>query len=95
MTVDKVLFHLSWLSSLYFLLLLLDAFVFKTDFVLVGFVREFCTIPVIFAQFGIGVTAAIYWIKDNFKLKSYSLWAILITLCNSAFIVISFLGHID
>jgi hypothetical protein len=72
--------------------LLLDYYVFKTDFVLVGVIREIGTIPVIFAQFGIGVTAAIYWIRNNFKLKSYSFWAIVITLCNSVFIVGSFLS---
>ncbi|SFH19629.1 hypothetical protein [Pedobacter insulae] len=88
--VSKILFHASWLSSVYFLLLLLNNYIIKSDVFLIGFIQELATIPIMFAQFGLCVAALIYWIKDSFRLKEYSFYTVVISFCNIAFIVLSF-----
>lgn len=90
--LKPVLFHISWLSALYFILLCLNTYVIKSDFVLIGVVQELITIPIILGQFVIAVVSAISWVKEDFGKKGYVFWTFLISLCNSLFVVGSFLG---
>lgn len=93
MKVSKILFYISVLSSIYFLLLVLNRYVFKCEFVLIGVVQELITIPIMFAQFIICIASLIYWVKDGFRINEYSLWAFVISICNSLIIIGTFLQH--
>jgi hypothetical protein len=85
--VSKILFHVSWLSSVYFLLLALNHYVIKSTFVLIGIVQEVVTIPLMLAQLLLFGASIFYWIKDNFSVKKYSFWTLIISLSNSLVIV--------
>lgn len=92
MKAIKVLFHISWLSSLYFLLVALDTYYFKSDMVIVGIIRELITFPLIGIQLGIAVWLIYSGIKNPSKIKGYALWALIISFCNSAIIFWTFLS---
>lgn len=87
-----VLFHISWISSLYFILLCLNTYVLKSDFVLIGVFQELITIPITLGQFAIVVISAILWAKESFRAQGYAFWTFLIALCNSLFVLGSFFG---
>jgi hypothetical protein len=72
MKIETLLFHLSWLSSLYFALLALNHYVIKSRFVLFGVFQELATFPIMFAQFIICIAAFYFWMKNAFKFKEYS-----------------------
>lgn len=94
MKISKILFHISWLSSIYFLLLALNHYVIKSNFVLIGIAQEFITIPLMCIQLAICAIALFYCTKHSFNTKEYSTWTFLISLCNSIMVVATFLGYL-
>lgn len=93
MSVSKILFYISWLSSLYFIFLALNHYVIKSRFILIGVVQELITVPLIFGQLAICVMSLIYSSKKGFKFKEYSFLAFLISLVNILVIVGTFLAY--
>jgi hypothetical protein len=91
MKIEKVLFHLSWLSSLFFTLLALNHYVIKSTFVLFGFIQELITFPVMFAQFIMCIVAFYFWLKNHFRFKDYSSLAFVIFLINSLIVINTFI----
>ncbi len=88
---NSTLFHISWISSLYFLLVALNHYVFKSDFVLIGVIMEIVTIPLFVAQFVIFMLSVMRWLRSGCMLKGYLFWAFLFSLANSVVIVLSFM----
>lgn len=78
---NKILFHMSWLSAIYFLCLFINQYITKFQFILIGFVQELITIPLMMAQPLIFIASLICWKKEEFKIKRYSFWASIISLC--------------
>ena len=93
MKIETLLFHLSWLSSLYFGFLALNHYVIKSRFVLFGFIQELVTLPIMFAQIIICIAAFYFWMKSNFRFKEVSFAAFIISLLNSAIVTITFLSR--
>jgi hypothetical protein len=91
--IETLLFHLSWLSSLYFALLALNHYVIKSRFVLFGVFQELVTLPIMFAQFIICIAAFYFWMKNAFKFKEYSFVAFVISLSNCLVVAITFLSR--
>ncbi|MBP8067048.1 MAG: hypothetical protein KAY27_00660 [Pedobacter sp.] len=88
----KTFFHISWASSLYFILLALESYgVIKIDLVLFGVIRELITLPLLGLQLVLFVWTLIYIIKDSESRKSYMLYTFLIALVNTAVVIYSFL----
>lgn len=88
----KILFHLSWLTSLFFLLVALDTYYFKSNMVIVGVIRELITLPLMGAQLVIATWSIYAGIKDPSKIKGYALWTLIISICNSAIVLWTFLS---
>lgn len=87
----KIFFHISWASSLYFLLIALDTYGFiKIDTVLFGVIRELITLPLIGLQLVLFVQTLTYIIKDPENRKGYMLWTFLISLINTGAFIYSF-----
>lgn len=86
----KALFHLSWLSTLYFLFIALDTLVIKSHSVIVSYIREIITIPLIFAQVAICIWSLNQCIKGEASVKELVLWLFIISFCNSVLTIISF-----
>lgn len=87
----KLLFHLSWASSLYFLLLALETYrVIKIDAIIFGVIREMITLPLIGIQLVVFVLALINIIKDAESRKGYMLWTFIISMLNTGIFVYRF-----
>lgn len=88
---SKTLFHLSWLTSIYYIFLALDSYLIKLRFVLIGVIRELITIPLFGAQLFLCIWL-IYWYikKDPNKKDCYMMWIFLFSLVNSLSVIISF-----
>ncbi len=87
----KIFFHISWISSLYFLLLALGFYgVIKIDNVLFGVITELITLPLIGMQLVLFVWTLIYVIKDPKCRKGFMLFTFLIALINTAFFIYGF-----
>ena len=84
----KILFHVSWLTSIYFVFLALTTYgLIKFEFVLFGVIREIISIPLMITQLVI-CGWSLYWlIKEDLRLKEYLFWVFVISLCNSIAIV--------
>ena len=71
---NKTLFFISSAVVIYFLLLVLNAYVFKLNYKLIGVVQEFLTLPVL----GLMLFLFFYSIKrakvDKFSSDKYSFW---------------------
>lgn len=91
---EKILFNISWLCTLFYLILIFDAYVISLKLGVLEFVREIAVVPITLAQFVILVMCLIYWVKNGFKIKVYLFWAIVFSFCNCIFIIASFLGYI-
>lgn len=89
---SKILFHLSWLTSIYFMFLALDTYLIKLRFVLIGVIRELITIPLFGAQLFLCVWS-IYWYikKDPSKKDCYMVWIFSFSFGNSLSVILSFL----
>ncbi len=74
----------------YFCLLYLNAYVIKSDFVLIEFFQEILTLPLICVQFVLFIFSIIYCIRDRFRIKTYSFWMFFILLVNNSFVIGSF-----
>ena len=71
----------------YFCLLSLNAYIIKSDFVLIGVFQELLTLPLLLLQLVLLVLSVMHCIKDKFRIKTYSLWTFLVLLIsNSIFI---------
>ena len=79
----KLLFHLSWISSVYFMLLVVNAYLTKFDFLLLGTVMEVFTIPIMLAQLVICFLSLGYCIKNGFNTRDYPFWAFIISFLNT------------
>ena len=87
----KIFFHLSWISSLYFLLIALETYgVIKIDAIMFGVIRELITLPLIGIQLVVFIWTLIYVIKAAENRKGYMLWTFLISMVNSAVFIYGF-----
>jgi hypothetical protein len=72
---NKILFYSSCLLAAYFGFLILDAFVLRLTFVLVGVFREILTIPALILLPIMLVIVIIRMRKEKFQLNSYLFWS--------------------
>lgn len=87
----KLLFHLSWVSSFYFILVALETYgVIKIDAIIFGVIRELITLPLIAIQLVLFIWTLIYLIKNPSDRKGYMLWTFLISMVNSAIFIYGF-----
>ena len=87
----KKFFILSLCVVGYMCSLFMNAYVFKSDFVLFGFFYELLNFPLIFlGQPALLVISVFYCIKDKFRIKSYSFWSFIILLISNVFVFGSF-----
>lgn len=90
-TTDKGLLLISIFGSLFLTWMFLDYYVFKSTAIIVGVIRELITIPTMLGQFVVCVLAFLHWQKRNFQLAEYALFAFIISLGNSLFVIGSFI----
>jgi hypothetical protein len=86
----KRLFFVSLGVAGCFCLLCLNAYIVKSDFVLIGVFQELLTLPLMLIQLALFVLSIMYCMNDKFRIKSYSLWTFLILLVSNSL----FLGSI-
>ena len=74
----------------YFCFLLLNAYIIHSRFVLIGFIQEILTLPLLLFQLILFVFSLTYCIKDKFRIKTYSFWSFLFLLVSNSY----FLGSL-
>ena len=87
-------FFLSFIILLfsYFAFLYLDAYILHLSDIWIGFIREMITLPLIILQFPLFVISLIIWGGiDDFRIKTYSFWALVILLISMGLTLIPFL----
>ena len=82
---SKRLFLMSLCVIGYFCLLGLNAYIVKSNFILIGVFQELLTLPLLFIQFVLLVFSIIFVIKGNFRIKTYSFWTFLLLLISNSF----------
>ena len=87
---SKKLFFVSLGVIGYFCLLFLNAYVVKSDLILIGVFQELLTLPLMMFQLTLLVFSVLHWIKDRFRIKTYSFVSLLILLASNFFILASF-----
>jgi len=75
----KKLFYLSFCIAGYFLLLGINAFIVKSNFILIGFFQELLTIPMLIVLLIVFILSVKYSVDDKFRIKKYSFWTFLIS----------------
>jgi hypothetical protein len=82
----KKFFFVSLGTAGYFCFLLLNAYVIKSNFVLIGVIQEMATLPLMFfVQPALLVLSIILCINEKFQIKSYSFGAFFILLASNSF----------
>lgn len=87
---NKTTFYLSILTSLFFLFLYVNNVYLKSDFVLIGVLQELFSILFLLTQPVLLVIACRAFIKNVFKLNSYSFITILVLLTSIGLTWLSF-----
>lgn len=87
---EKLILLGSILSSLFLLLMYLNATVFQSDFVLIGVFQELLTIPSVLIQPVLLFLAFKVFIREKYSVKSYSCFSILILSTSIIIILTSF-----
>ena len=88
----KRLFFVSLSVVGYFCLLFLNAYVVKSDFVLIGVFQEILTLPLLFLlQPALLVLSFMYCINDKFRIKTYSFWSFFILLVSNSYFLGSYI----
>ena len=87
---SKRLFFVSLAVAGYFCLLCLNAYVVRSDFVLIGVFQELLSLPLLLFQLALLFFSIMHCVKEKFRIKTYSLWTFLILLISNSF----FLGSI-
>ncbi len=82
---SRKLFYLSLLVMGYFSFLYLNAYIIKSDLVIIGFLQELVTIPLMILQLFFLVLSVKIWFKDQYSIKSYSFGATVILLLSNVF----------
>ena len=84
----KKLLYISLIVVGYFVLLYLNTYVVKSDFVLIGVFQELLTIPLLFiVQPGLLVLSIFHCIRDRFRINTCSFWAFIILLINNIYTI--------
>ena len=69
----------------YFILLALNEYFTKSEFVVTGFVRELFTIPLLMLQLVLLVVATKRWVaEDRFSVRKFPFWATLVLLISNS-----------
>ena len=84
---EKILFYLSVVIGAYFILLGLNAYVIKSEHVIMGVIREMVTIPIILIQIILLVFSIKYCLNNRFNIREYSFWAFSILLLTNLLIL--------
>lgn len=87
----KMFFFVSLCVVGYFCLLCLNAYVVKSDFILIGVFQELLTLPLIFFQLVLLVFSILHCLKDKFRIKTYSFWSFIVLLVSNLFVFTSFM----
>ncbi len=77
---NKNLFYFSLLTAGYFILLCVNAYIIKSDFILIGVLQELLTLPMLIIQLFLFLISIKHCIKDKFRIRQYSFWAFSILL---------------
>jgi len=77
---NKKLFYLSFCIAGYFLLLFINAYIIKSNFILIGIFQELLTIPMLIVLLFLFILSVKYSVADKFRIKKYSFWTFLILL---------------
>ena len=75
---SKSLFYLSLCIVLYFSFLFANAYIIKSDNIIIGYIQNTITIPMLLTQLILFIISVKHCIRDKFKLREYSFWAFVI-----------------
>ncbi len=84
----KTFFYLACAATAYFGFLLLNAYVTRFEYVLLGVFQELLTIPFMILQLFLLVMTINNWRKEGFQLQGYSFLAVIILILSSAVLVL-------
>lgn len=82
---SKKLFYISSCIAGYFLLLCINAYILKSDFILIGYFQELLTIPMLLIQLFLFIFSIKYCIKDKFRVNKYPFWTFFVLLVSILF----------
>ncbi len=74
---EKKLFYLSFCIAGYFLLLCLNTYIIKSNFILIGVFQELLTIPMLIVLLLVFILSVKYSVDDKFRMNKYSFWTFL------------------
>lgn len=80
---SKTLFYISLIIAGYFVLLCINAYIIKSERVLIGIIQEMLTIPMLIIQIFSFFLSIKYCIKNKFRIKEYSFAAFSILLVSN------------
>ena len=76
----RELFYASSFTAAYFLLLMLNAYWIKSENIIVGFIQNLFTIPILMAQIILLFVALWFCFSDRVSTNSYPFWAFIFLL---------------
>ncbi len=82
---NKNLFYFRLLTAGYFILLCVNAYIIKSECILIGIIQELLTIPMLLIQIFLFILSIKYCIKNKFRIKEYTFWAFPILLVSNSF----------
>ncbi len=88
---NKRLFILSIITVVFFGLLFFNAYVLKSESVLMGAIREMITIPMLLLLGFLIYFSIKFSLKDRFSIRKTSFWSLAMLTCVAVIIVSSFI----
>ncbi|RZA02285.1 MAG: hypothetical protein EOP47_07440 [Sphingobacteriaceae bacterium] len=88
---NKRLFILSIITVVFFSLLFLNAYVLKSEYVLIGVIHEMTTIPMLLFLAFLVYFSVKFSLKDRFSIKKASFWSLAMLICLVVVLVGSFI----
>ena len=91
--IDRNILALSIFVLLYFTFLLLNSAYFKIDSVVMGFIQELVTIPIIIGQLVLLVLAWKKFKQSNYLIRTWTFVSVIILVASNCFVIVSFLNR--
>jgi hypothetical protein len=88
---NKKLLILSIITVVFFSLLFFNAYVLKSEYVLVGVIREIATIPMLVFLVFLLYFSIKYSLKDKFSIRKTSFWSLAMLACLVVILINSFI----
>ena len=88
---QKIMFFVNLMILMYFILLYLDAYMIRLPSIFIGIIREMFVFPLMILQVPLFIVSVVLWISNNFRIKTYSFWAVIILMISMGLTLIPFL----